>query len=145
MASNVRTFHQHARPGDRTDNHQIAHGRIQIKLAALAFVETRHGVDSGDLCPAAIEVLCEAAIRYVEALAGTTMPKHLGPHMREADNKPLQLAALAYASTRKGSDTGQAFVGAGLQALCQAAIRYAEAVTREPKSHLMDKAMLGEG
>lgn len=139
--NNVRVFHKHARPGDRLDSHQIAHARVHLKLASLSFVETRHGVDSGDLCPAALLVLCQAAIKYVEELSGNQLPKRLEHRVATADNRNLQLAAIAYASTRHGADAGQSFVSAGLATLCQASIRFVEVLTGESKSHLVDQAL----
>jgi hypothetical protein len=139
--NNVRVFHKGARPGDHLDTHQIAHARVSLKLAALAFGESRHGVDSGDLCPAALLVLCQAAVKYVEELSGNVLPKRFEQRLETADNRNLRNAATAYASTRHGADSGQSFVSAGLARLCQSSIRYVEMLTGESKAHLVDPAL----
>lgn len=69
QGANVRTFHAGAKPGDRVDNPRIAAMRVQLKLAALAYVETRHGADAGTgFTRAGLQALCAAAVRYTEAL-----------------------------------------------------------------------------
>jgi len=72
--ANVRTFHAGARPGQPTDNPRIAAARVQLKLAALAYCETRHGADAGvGFTRAGLQALCAAAVRYTEALLDQDM------------------------------------------------------------------------
>lgn len=71
VGANVRTFHAGAKPGQPTDNHRIAAARVQLKLAALAYCETRHGADAGPgFTRAGLQALCQAAVIYTEALQG---------------------------------------------------------------------------
>lgn len=130
----VRTFHAHVPAGMSADNHRVAAARVQLKLAAIAYESTRHGADASLLlCQAGLLTLCHAAIRYIEALSeqdlsGVRDPMTGGDDATARGRAHLNLAALAYVGARQGADSCQGFCSDGLAALCQAAIRYVEAL-----------------
>lgn len=163
MASNVHLFHKHAPKGSGivSDNHKIAAARVQLKLYALAWVESRHGVDTS---PAfvwdALVLFCEAAKRYVcsfdnsnpNKLVDPTITKDIGGASERtmtgrtaaAGRQQLKLGALAYEATRRGADGGIGFSRDGLAMLCQAAISYVEQLDNIDRTHLRDRLSIEE-
>ena len=104
--------------------------RTNLKLAALGYASARQMVKADpDLMRIAVASLCQAAVHYYEALTGKRAD--LGGAARSITETPqhhaLVLAALAYASARSGPDAA-VVSNAGLAALCQAAVRYTEAL-----------------
>lgn len=148
---------------DRTS--QTAGPRIRLKLYALAYVESRHGIDASEAFAwDALVLYCQAAIGYVAALEGNknkrelvdpTIHKDRGAHNERTMNADritatrteLKLAALGYEACRRGADTYTQVAVSGLAMVCQAAIRYVEALEGpgSDKSHLVDRARLEEG
>lgn len=60
------------RQNEAGDAAKVAHARVQLKLAALAYGSTRHGTDAHlEFTRAGLAMLCAAAVRYTEALTGT--------------------------------------------------------------------------
>ncbi len=107
----------------RPDNHASSVSRVQLKLSALAHVNTCVGSSpSMDLALASVAALCNAAVRYFVALN-------------------LQLAATAYASTRHGVDACMEFTRIAIGALCDAAIAYASTLTRTDAGGVTDRTL----
>ena len=68
MPSNVRVSSN----GTHSDTHATARARVKLKLAAIAFVNARHGIDAEPgLVRAGMALLSQAAIEYYEALTGS--------------------------------------------------------------------------
>jgi hypothetical protein len=61
----------HVRVMQNGDSHAIGRARLRLKLAALAYANSRHGIDADQgLSRAGLQVMCLAAIQYYEALTG---------------------------------------------------------------------------
>lgn len=71
--------------GSGGDSHAAGRARVRLKLAAIAFVNARHGIDADQgLARAGLALLCSAAIEYYEAAIGAD------PRKRPVDlNLPL--------------------------------------------------------
>lgn len=118
--------------GKETDT---AHARVNLKLAALAYVGTRHGADA---CEAFVRdgtlALCGAARAYVRALTGRELSSWAHKEQDDARRRSihgLEMAAIAYDKARHGSDSAVEFVRAALGMLCQAAITFCETMAGE--------------
>lgn len=165
VGAKVTTFHRNAPRGAITESHsRSAPARIRLKLYALAYVESRHGIDAS---PAfswdALSLYCQAAIAYVGALEGVdkrhltdpTIHKDQGPANARtmtgdrvaAARTELKLAALGYEACRRGADSYTQGATHGLGFVCQAAVRYVEALEGpgSDKSNLVDRIRLEEG
>lgn len=69
MIPNVRTFEE---TGIETEAHRTAAGRTRLRLAAIAYAESRYGADGHvGLARDALRVLSRVAIQYVALLDGT--------------------------------------------------------------------------
>ncbi len=66
------------------DSHTAGRARLRLKLAAIAYVNGRHGADANaELSRAGLALLCSAAIEYYEALTGGDPSKRpVDPHLR---------------------------------------------------------------
>lgn len=65
MSANVRVS------GGNGDSYAAGRARVKLKLAAIAYVNARHGVDAdAGLSRAGLALLANAAIEYYEALTG---------------------------------------------------------------------------
>ncbi len=130
----------------RPDNHASSVSRVQLKLSALAHVNTCVGSSpSMDLALASVAALCNAAVRYFVALTGggSTVQVHAYPEDAgvAARRLNLQLAATAYASTRHGVDACMEFTRIAIGALCDAAIAYASTLTRTDAGGVTDRTL----
>jgi hypothetical protein len=116
--------------GNGTDSHAAGRGRQRIKLAAIGYAHARHGVDADEtLARAALTNLCKMAIEYVEAaIPGSTKNRRMD---RPGNSDMLRLAAIAYTNARHGMDAERGIINEGLAILCQAAIEYVEALSRD--------------
>ena len=66
MPSNVRVS-----SNGHGNTHEAGRARLKLKLAAIAYVNARHGVDAdAGLSRAGLALLASAAIEYYEALTG---------------------------------------------------------------------------
>jgi hypothetical protein len=66
----------HVRVTQNGDSHAIGRARLRLKLAALAYTNSRHGIDADPgLSRAGLQVMCLAAIQYYEALTGADPAK----------------------------------------------------------------------
>lgn len=161
--ANVRVFNNTPK-GVRAPSRESAGARVRLKLFALAYVESRHGVDaSPGLCWDALVLYCQSALMYVASLEGrdpSSMPidrtiqddrgaagvRTMGGGDRVAMARAeLKIAAMGYEATRRGADSYTQGGHAAIAMVCQAAIRYAEAL--EPaadKSHLYSHLGLEE-
>lgn len=115
-----------------------AAARVSLKLAALAYTNLCMGVGSGpgggatpDLAVASAG-LCHAALRYFVALTGGHLAVEVtedGSARSAQARAMMQVAAIAYASTRHGADACIEFTRAAIGELCQAAARYGALLT----------------
>src|ERR1700751_1256304 len=121
------------------DSLAAGHGRQKLKLAAIAYVNARHGVDAdAEISRAGLGFLAQAALEYYEALMGADLKRRpTDPYFQLEGvdypdggraRKRLQLAALAYVNARHGIDADQGMSRAGLALLAQAALEYYEAL-----------------
>lgn len=117
----------------RGDNPRIAAMRVQLKLAALSYDGTRYGGPSSDLARAGFAMLSAAAVKYTQALLDREIELPSGISWNPpAQSAALQLAAIAYAGTRHGTDAHIEFTRAGLAQLCGAAVQFTEAIAGQP-------------
>ena len=117
----------------------MGRARVKLKLAAIAYVNSRHGIDADiRLTRAGLALLYNTAIDYYEALTGADPKKRLVPDL-QLDNVKLCIAAIAYVNARHGVDADAGLSRAGLALLCNAAIEYCEALMGgHPKKRPVD-------
>jgi len=122
------------------DSHAMGRGRLKLKLAAIAYVNSRHGIDSDAVLTRAGRVfLHTAAFEYYEALTGAPHHKRSIDPQRESQDVKLDLAAIAYVNARHGIDADAGLSRAGLALLCSIAIEYCEASTHaDPRKRPID-------
>lgn len=109
------------------DSLAAGRGRQRLKLAALGYASSRHGVDAeAALARAGLTRLCQVACEFVGTLPGSVSRIN-----HQGDSELLQLAAIAYASARHGIDADVGMAREGLAMLCQAAISYVESLPWE--------------
>jgi hypothetical protein len=127
MPSHVRISHAAGSGGG--DSRAAGLGRLKLKLGAVAYACTRHGIDADQhLARAGRADLIEAAFDYVEAVTGApSNRRRIDPDDLRAAR--LQSAAIAYATIRHGVDGEQGLIRAGMALLCARAISYVELVT----------------
>lgn len=112
------------------DSLAAGQGRQRLKLLAIGYASSRHGVDGEvALVRAAITRLCQGAVEYVTAATPHAVKNRRID--RPGNSEMLQLAALAYANARHGIDADVGMAREGLSMLCQAAISYVEALPWE--------------
>lgn len=114
------------------DPADTARRRVSLKLAALAYVGTRHGVDACEAFTAdAFLALALASFLYVASL--TDRPVEMSSRWRRDSPAAHRLAmsALAYEHARHGSDGTIEFVRAALAMLCQSAVAFVESCVDE--------------
>lgn len=164
--ANVRVFNN-APKGVRAPTRESSHARVRLKLYALAYVEARHGVDASPaMCWDALVLYCQSALMYVASLEGKdpsvgvpidrTIHDDRGPSAsrtmvpggdRVAQARTeLKLAAMGYEAVRRGADSYTQGGHAAIAMVCQAAIRYAEALEggTADKSHLFTQLGIEE-
>lgn len=116
------------------DSLAAGRARQKLKLAAIGYANSRHGVDANvEIARAGLTRLCQIAVEFVDALAGAPL-KNRRIDYRQGDSEMLQLAALAYANARHGIDADVGMAREGLAMLCQAAISYVESLPWEDPS-----------
>lgn len=132
------------------DSHAAGRGRQHLKLAAIGYVNARHGIDATpDLARAGLVVLCQRALAYVDVagvLSGAAS-KNRRVDLQQGDSEALKLAAIAYVTARHGIDADVGLAREGLALLCQAAIHYVESLPKEevPKRQPLAALHLGNG
>jgi hypothetical protein len=70
--------------GGNGDSHAAGRARLKLKLAAIAYVNARHGIDAdAGLSRAGLALLAQAAIEYYEAIAGADpSSRPVDPHLQ---------------------------------------------------------------
>jgi hypothetical protein len=112
------------------DSHAAGRARLKLKLAAIAYVNSRHGIDTdAGMVRAGMVLLTQMAVEYYEALMGADPIKRSVDPLLQLDNGRLKLAAIAYVNARHGVDADVGMARAGMALLAQAAIEYYEALT----------------
>jgi hypothetical protein len=130
-----------------SDSLAAGRARQRLKLAALGYVNARHGIDASvELVNAGLVLLCKAALEFVESFHGALL-KTRRIDLRQGSSEMLKLAAIAYANARHGIDADVGMAREGLALLCQAAIDYVESLPREDaaKRSTNPNFQLGEG
>ena len=146
----------HARHPGTGDSLAAGHGRQKLKLAAIGYVNARHGVDADvDIARAGLALLTQTALEYYEALMGAS-PKNrpADPYFLIDDvdvpeatraRQRLRLAAIAYVNARHGIDADRGMSQAGLALLAQAALEYYEVIMSTASSTNRQEAPLQIG
>ena len=117
------------------DSHAAGRARQRLKLAAIGYVHTRHGIDAdATLVRAALRMLCQMAVEFVLALPGVHLKNRQFDLYAQGDTEGLQIAAIAYVSARHGVDADVGMAREGLALLCQAAIDFIESLPKEDQS-----------
>lgn len=117
-----------------SDSHVAARARQRLKLSAIGYASTRHGIDTdASLLRASIKLLRQMAIEFAQAVPGRHLKHRLDLYM-QGDSEMLQSVAIAYASARHGVDADVGMAREGLALLCQTAIDFAETLPREEAS-----------
>lgn len=126
----------HARVnGSVSDSHAAGRARQRLKLAAIGYVNARHGIDTDvDLARGGLMVLCQMAIEFVAALPGTHLKNRRIDLYAQGNNERLKLAAIAYVSARHGIDADVGMTREGLALLCQASIDFVESLPRDDQA-----------
>lgn len=122
--------------------------RQRLKLAAIGYVNSRHGVDASvELAHAGLIGLRKVALEFVDALPGALLKNRRIEFWRPSNDAALQLAAIAYVSARHGIDADVGMAREGLALLCQAAIDYVETLPKEDaaKRSLHTHLQIGNG
>jgi hypothetical protein len=125
------------------DSHASGRGRQRLKLAALGYFNSRHGMDADEaLVMAARRLLCLCAIEFAETLSNVRYRRDV-----HGNDEMLCAAAIAYSSSRHGIDADVGMAREGMAMLCQAASDYAEAVPKEevPSKRTTLPHQLGNG
>ena len=131
-----------------SNSHVAGRARQRLKLAAIGYVNARHGIDTDvDLARVGLMFLCQMAIEFVAALPGTHLKNRRIDLYAQGNNEMLQFAAIAYASARHGVDADVGMSREGLALLCQAAIDFVEALPKEdqPKRPADPHLQIGNG
>lgn len=130
-----------------SDSHAAGRARQRLKLAAIGYVNARHGIDSDtELAHAALMFLCRMAIEFVESLPGSHLLHRRIDLYAQGDHEMLRLAAIAYASARHGVDADVGMAREGLALVCQAAIDFVETLPKEePKRAADPRFQIGSG
>jgi hypothetical protein len=136
---------RHSGTGNGNDSLAAGHGRQKLKLAAIGYVNARHGVDAdAEIALAGLALLAQTALEYYEALMGAAPKNRPADPFFQLDDvdvpeairarQRLKLAAFAYVNARHGIDADQGMSRTGLALLAQAALEYYEAlVVAAPK------------
>ena len=128
------------------DSHAMGRSRLKIKLAAIAYVSSRHGIDADIvLSNAGRALLHETAFDYYEEVTGPLPHKRPAFAPLQRDDAKLNLAANAYVNVRHGVDADAGLSRAGLALLCSMAIEYCETLLRvDPRKRSVDPQLLHE-
>jgi len=103
--------------------------RQRLKIAAIGYVNARHGIDAtAELAKAALLRLGQAAVEFGEALPGQPLKNRRTDLYRQGNYETLQLVAISYASARHGIDADSGMAMEGVRTLCQAAVDFGEAL-----------------
>ena len=138
----------HARVNGGSDSHAAGRARQRLKLAAIGYVNARHGIDTDvDMARAGLMILCQMAIEFVAALPGTHLKNRRIDLYAQGNNETLKLSAIAYVSARHGVDADIGMSREGLALLCQASIDFVEGLPREdqPKRSTDPHLQIGNG
>ncbi len=128
------------------DSHAAGRARQRLKLAAIGYVNARHGVDADvESARAGLALLCQMAVEFVETLPGAQLKNRRVDLYSQGDNETLKLAAIAYVNARHGIDADVGMAREGLALLCQVAIDYVESLPREDPTKRSDNPHLQIG
>lgn len=115
------------------DSLAAGRARQRIKIAAVGYYGSRHGIDATEKkLRASVDLLCKMAIEFGVAL-GIARGRRIDLY-RQVDDEVLEMllvAAIAYASARHGVDADVGMAREGLAVLCQFAIDFVEALPKE--------------
>lgn len=80
----IRLMPPNVRVTSNGDSHAIGRARVKLKLAAIAYANSRHGVDADvGLSRAGLALLCQMACEYYEALScADPLKRPVDPHLQ---------------------------------------------------------------
>ena len=130
-----------------SDSAASGRARQRLKLAAIGYVNARHGIDTdADLVHKGLKNLCQMAAEFVQALNLSQLNNRRIDLWAQGDTESLKLAAIAYVCARHGIDADVGMTREGLAFLCQAAINFVEGLPKEePKRPLDPQLQIGGG
>jgi hypothetical protein len=136
--------HARANGGDSAAS---GRARQRLKLAAIGYVNARHGIDTdADLVRQGLRTLCQMAAEFVQTLNLTQLNNRRIDLWAQGDTESLKIAAIAYVCARHGIDADRGMTVEGLAFLCQAAINFVEGLPKEePKRPLDPQLQIGGG
>ena len=132
--------------GGGGDSLASGRGRQKLKIAAVGYASSRHGVDATvESALAGRKFLRQTALEFVATLPGDLLKNRRLD--RPGDDETLCLVAIAYASVRHGIDADVGMAREGMALLCQTAIDFAETFPKEeaPKRSTGPLLHLGNG
>lgn len=129
------------------DSQAAGRGRQKLKLAAIGYAHSRHGIDAdADKIRVAVLSLRKMAIEYVETLPGTHLRNRRLDLFAQGNSEMLEYAAIAYSGARHGVDADVGMAREGMTLLCQEAINFAESLPMaEPKRPVDPHLQIGNG
>ena len=135
MASGVRVM-----VSNTGDSHAAGRARLKLKLAAIGYVNVRHGIDAdAKVCRAGLGLLCTTALEYYRALMPSGAVVGIVESSDLRGTEKLQLGAVAYVNARHGVDGDAGLARMGLALLCSVAIEYSESrIGADPKKRPID-------
>jgi hypothetical protein len=131
------------------DSHAMGRGRLTLKLCAIAYVCSLHGIGASvERTRTAVTDLHIASFEYYETLTGADPRSRPGePSGNSRITDKITLASMAYVNARHGVDADAGLSRAGLALLCSKAIEYCEALTSaDPRKRPVDPLLqIGNG
>lgn len=117
----------HARITSGGDTQAAGHGRQRLKIAALGYYASRHGMDADEArVTSARTFVCKTAIEFGEAL-GLLKNRRTDLYL-QADCEMLLTIAIAYGEARHGNDADVGMTREGMAMLCQEAANFCESL-----------------
>jgi hypothetical protein len=140
--------------GGTSDSHLAGRARVFLKVGAIGYVSTRHGIDTdAKFVRIARTRFRISAIEYYEAVTGADpkdRPANLQHLIESGSNGDLEVAGVAYVNARHGVDADVGMSRVGLAILAQAAMNYGHEVLTgtsvDPKKRPVDPYLqIGNG
>ena len=109
------------------DSHASGKGRQRLKIAALGYYASRHGIDADEArVNSARDAVKKKAIEFAESVGG--LKKRRTDLYRQADCEMLLTLAIAYGECRHGNDADVGMSREGMAMLCQEAVNFYESL-----------------
>ena len=109
------------------DSHASGKARQHLKIVALGYYASRHGMDSDEVrVNNARDEVCKKAIVFAESVG--KLKKRRTDLYRQADCETLLTLAIAYGECRHGNDADVGMSREGMAMLCQEAVNFYESL-----------------